>query len=303
MALARLLTVSFALFSASSVLMTSWCSALISTPMYCAAWLRADSIALALPSSSEAAPSFAPEKYSDSPEAGTFASQTGGFGEELVFTAGFSPPHAAARTASARTLLRTGGLRRRGLLGELLRVGLEPVDVVDLAEHVLLVGERVRLVHHRLGLVVFAGVLIGEAQVPIALRDLTRLQLDVLLRDLRRVVERALRLLPVAALRPADASLQLRDVGVLLEVGVHELLVRNDGLHEPLHHGAPRRVLERHAVDGLGPAIECAVGVVAPLLVRLGDDQAARGDVDDLERGADVRLALEGGPDVPDLLA
>src|SRR5213082_1655913 len=111
MALARLLTVSFALFSASSVLMTSWCSALISTPMYCAAWLRADSIALALPSSSEGAPSFAPEKYSDSPEVGTFATQTGGFGEEAVFTAGFSPPHAAARTASATTLLRTGGLR------------------------------------------------------------------------------------------------------------------------------------------------------------------------------------------------
>src|SRR6266550_2944071 len=303
MALARLLTVSFALFSASSVLMTSWCSALISTPMYCAAWLRADSIALALPSSSEAAPSFPPEKYRDSPEVGTFASQTGGFGEELVFTAGFSPPHAAAaRTASARTLLRTGGLRRRRLLGELLRVGLEPVDVVDLAEHVLLVGERISLVHHRLGLVVLAGVLIGEAQVPIALRDLSRLQLDVLFRGLRRVVERALRLLPVAALCPADASLQLRDIGVLLEVGVHEFLVGNDGLHESLYHGAPRRILERHAVDGLGPAIECAVGVVAPLLVRLGDDQATRGHVDDLERGADVRLALEGVPDVPDLL-
>jgi len=30
--------------------------------MYCAAWLRADSIADAFPSSSEEAPSFAPEK-------------------------------------------------------------------------------------------------------------------------------------------------------------------------------------------------------------------------------------------------
>src|SRR5438067_2087414 len=114
--------------------------------MYCAAWLRADSIALALPSSSEGAPSFAPEKYSDSPEMGTFATQIGGFGEEAVFTAGFSPPHAAARTASATTLLRTGGLRRRGLLGKPLCVGLEPVDVVDLAEHLFFVGERVSLV-------------------------------------------------------------------------------------------------------------------------------------------------------------
>src|SRR5919201_2355415 len=192
MALARLLTVSFALFSASSVLMTSWCSALISTPMYCAAWLRADSMALAFPSSSDAAPSFAPEKYNASPEVGTFASQPGGFGEELVLTAGFSPPHAAARTARARTLLRTGGLRRRGLFGHFLRVGLEPVDIVDLVQHLAVVGERVGLVHHRLGLVVVAGVLTGEAQVPIALRDLTRLQLDVLFRRLRRVVEGAL---------------------------------------------------------------------------------------------------------------
>src|SRR5919204_3124168 len=124
MALARLLTVSFALFSASSVLITSWCSALISTPMYCAAWLRADSTALALPSSSDAAPSFAPEKYSASPEVGAFASQAGGLGEELVFTAGFSPPQ-ATRTARAKTLLRTCGLRSGGLLRQLLRVGLE----------------------------------------------------------------------------------------------------------------------------------------------------------------------------------
>ena len=62
MAVARLLTVSFALFSASSVLITSECSALISTPMYCAAWLRAASTADALPSSSDDAPSFAPVK-------------------------------------------------------------------------------------------------------------------------------------------------------------------------------------------------------------------------------------------------
>ena len=62
MALARLLTVSLALFSASSVDITSECSALISTPMYCAAWLRAASSAESLPSSSDEEPSFAPEK-------------------------------------------------------------------------------------------------------------------------------------------------------------------------------------------------------------------------------------------------
>src|SRR5438045_9684062 len=105
MALARLLTVSFAWFSASSVLMTSRCSALISTPMYCAAWLRADSTALALPSSREAAPSFAPEEYSISPEVGTFASHPGGFGGELAFHAGFSTPQERAGLARADSVL------------------------------------------------------------------------------------------------------------------------------------------------------------------------------------------------------
>src|SRR2546430_14701820 len=114
-ALARLFTVSLAMFSASSVLITSWCSALISTPMYCAAWLRADSIALALPSSSEEAPSFAPEKYNVSEELGALASQAGGLAEELVFSAAFSPPQAQrAIAASAATLLATESLRRRG---------------------------------------------------------------------------------------------------------------------------------------------------------------------------------------------
>src|SRR4051812_7478028 len=249
MALARLFTVSFALFSASSVLITSWCSALISTPMYSAAWLRADSIALALPSSSEGAPSFAPEKYSVSPEAGTFAIHAGGFGEELVFTAGFSPPHAqSARTARARSSLRTAGLGRGGLLRQLPRVRLQVMDVVDLGKHVLVVRERVGLVHHRLGLVVVAGVLVREAQVPIALRDLPCLQLHVLLGDLDGIVEGALRLLPVAALRPADAALQLGDVPVLLEVGIHVFLVRNDRLHEALDHRPARRVLQRDAI-------------------------------------------------------
>src|SRR5207253_5699631 len=302
MALARLFTVSLALFSASSVLITSWCSALISTPMYCAAWLRADSTALALPSSSEGAPSFAPEKYSTSGEDGALASQAGGLGEELVFTAGFSLPQASASAVRARNLLRKAGLGHRVLLRQLLRVGLQPVDVVDLREHLALVGERVGLVHHRLGLVVVARVLVGKAQVPVALRDLAGLQLHVLLRRLDSVVERALRVLPVAALRPADAALELRNVGVLLEVGVLVLLVRNDRLHEALDHGAARAVLQRDAIDRLRAAIERAIRIVAPLLVGLGDDQPAGRDVHDLERCAHVRFALDRVRGVPDLL-
>src|SRR5512132_1808699 len=141
------------MFSASSVLITSRCSALISTPMNCAAWLRADSTAEALPSSSEAAPSFAPVKKSASDETGAFAIHEGGLGDELVLTAAFSPPQAAQdrRSAESAPLLRTDRLGRRRLLGELPRVRLQPMDVVDLAEHVLLVGERPGLVHHRLG--------------------------------------------------------------------------------------------------------------------------------------------------------
>src|SRR2546428_10430669 len=116
MALARLFTVSLALFSASSVLITSRCSALISTPMYCAAWLRADSTALALPSSSEAAPSFAPEHYRASGDDGAWASQAGGLGEELVFTARVSPPQASASAGRAKSLLCKAGLGRRATL-------------------------------------------------------------------------------------------------------------------------------------------------------------------------------------------
>src|SRR2546425_1141329 len=83
--------------------------------MYCAAWLRADWTALAVPSSSEAAPSFAPEKYRASGEEGALASQAGGLGEELVFTAGFSPPQASASAVRARNLLRKADLGRRVL--------------------------------------------------------------------------------------------------------------------------------------------------------------------------------------------
>src|SRR5437016_6954921 len=302
MALARLFTVSLALFSASSVLITSWCSALISTPMYCAAWLRADSTALALPSSSEGAPSFAPEKYRASGDDGAFASQAGGLGEELVFTAGFSPPQASASAVRARSLLRKADLGRRVLLRQLPRVGLQPVDVVALRAHLPLVGERIGLVHHRLGLFVVARVLVGKAQVPVTLRDLAGLQLHVLLRRLDRVVERALRVLPVPALRPADAALELGYVGVLLEVRVLVFLVRNDRLHEPLDHGAARAVFQRDAIDRFWAAIQRAVGIVAPLLVGLGDDQPAGRHVHHLERRADVRFALERVPGVPDLL-
>src|SRR4051812_46709784 len=303
MALARLRTVSFAVFSASSVLMTSWCSALISTPMYCAAWLRADSMALSLPSSSDEAPPFAPEKYSASWELGAFTSHAGGFGEDAVFTAAFSPPQASSTmVAREAALLRTRGLRRGGLLREPPRIALQAGDVVDLAEHVPVGRERVRLVDHRFRLLVVAGVLVGEAEVPVALRDLRRLQLDVRLRRLGGVVERALRLLPVAALRPADPALELRDVRVLLEVRVLVLLVRDDGSHEPLDDRAPRAVLQLDAVGGLRTAVGRAVGVVAALLVRPRDDQPACRDIDDLEVGADVSLALDRVRGVDDVL-
>src|SRR2546428_11172167 len=116
MALARLFTVSLALFSASAVLITPWCPALISPPMSCAAWLRADSTALALPSSSEGAPSFAPEKYRASGDDGAFASQAGGLGEELVLTAGFSPPQASPSAVAARSPLRKAAPGRRATL-------------------------------------------------------------------------------------------------------------------------------------------------------------------------------------------
>src|SRR5438552_15537105 len=137
MALARLLVTSLALFSASSVLITSECSALISTPMYCAAWARAASSAEALPSSSVEAPSLAPEKKSVSEEVGDLASQAGGLGDEVVLTAaGRSGPQAASKSASATRLFRTGRLGSAGLLGQPPGVVLEPLDAVQLVEHV-----------------------------------------------------------------------------------------------------------------------------------------------------------------------
>src|SRR5437660_1528413 len=138
--------------------------------------------------------------------------QDGCFGAEAVLTAlGFSAPQAARSSAARpRDLPRTRRLRAAALLCELLRVGLEPLDVVELVEHVALVGERVGLVDHVVRLAVVAGVLVGEAEVPVSLGDLCRLELGILLRVLRGAVERVLCLLPVAALGPADAALELR---------------------------------------------------------------------------------------------
>src|SRR5205807_327976 len=139
--------VSLALFSASSVLITSECSAEISTPMYCAAWLRADSSADCWPSSSDEAPSFAPEKKSASEELVVFVIQAGCLTDDEVLTAGFSPPQAARSSAAQSSLLRTD-VPRAGLRGQLLGVVLQPLDVVQLVQHVLVVGEAVGLVDH-----------------------------------------------------------------------------------------------------------------------------------------------------------
>src|SRR5476649_733722 len=218
MAVARLLIVSLALFSASSVLITSECSALISTPIYCAAWLRAASSAESLPSSSELTPSLAPEKKSVSPDEGALASHPGGLGCEAVLTAAFSPAQAKAKAASrTRPLFATSGLPGN-LVGEALCIGLQPFHVVELGEHRDVVRELVGLVDHVVGLVVLGRVFVAEAEVPIALGHLRGLELHVLLRILHGGVEGLLHLLPVAALGVADAAFELRDVGILGEV-------------------------------------------------------------------------------------
>src|SRR5206468_6694979 len=100
MAVARLFTESLALLSASSVLITSVCSALISTPMYCAAWPRAASIADSFPSSSDEAPSFAPEKYKVCESDVVRVSQAGGLGaDDVLIAAGLLSPHAVISSA------------------------------------------------------------------------------------------------------------------------------------------------------------------------------------------------------------
>src|SRR5713101_3292850 len=248
-----------------------------STPMYSAAWARATCIAASVPSSSEVAPSRAPEKYSVSPSCGTFTSQPGVFGDEAVLTtAGASAAQAAssitapsaARAPRVAVLLRTTHHRGGGLLGDPLRLVLQAPDVVQLAQHVLVVRQLVRLLHGGGRAIVVAGVLVGEAQVPVRLGELLALDLGVLLPVGDRLGEGRLRLLPLAAFRPADAALELRDVGVLLEARGHVFLVRNDGAQEALQHPAP-------------------------LLVRLGDDQPAGGHVDDLEGRARADLAAQ----------
>src|SRR5216683_2091555 len=231
-AVARPLTVSCTRSDPRSVDITSLCSEVTSTPMYSAAWARATCIAASVPSSSEVAPSRAPEKYSVSPSCGTFTSQPGVFGDEAVLTtAGASAAQAArssvapsaARAARVARLLRTTHQGRGGLLGDPLRLVLQAPDVVQLAQHVLVVRQLVRL----------------------------------------------------------------------LEARGHVFLVRNDSAHEALQHPAPGRALQRVAVDRLGALVVPRVGVVAPLLVRLGDDQPAGGHVDDLEGRARACLATQ----------
>src|SRR6202140_625231 len=169
-----------------------------------------------------------------------------------------SPPLQAmahANSASAvvsGVLARTLRLGRRSLLRDPLRVRLQTPDAVELAEIVLLLAEVVGLLHHARGLVVVARVFVGEAQVPVSVRELLRADLGVSLRRGESRVERLLGLAPVAALGIADAPFELGDVGILDEARVDVLLMRNDGLDETLEHGAPRVVRERVAVDGRG---------------------------------------------------
>src|SRR6266849_3027804 len=301
-AVARPFTVSCTRSDPRSVDITSLCSEETSTPMYSAAWARATCIAASLPSSREPAPSRAPEKYRVSPSCGTFTIQAGGLGEEAVFTtagASAAQAHRIARAVGAepprkgRALIDTNRPGRRGLLGDALRLVLQAPDVVQLAQQVLVVGQLVRLLHGGGGVVVVAGVLVGEAQVPVRLGVLVALDLRVLLPVGVRLAEARMPLLPVAALRPADASLELRDVRVLLEVRRHVFLVRDDGAHEPVDHAPAGRARQSLDVDRIGALVDPGVGVVAPLLVGLGDDQPAGGHVDDLEGRAGPHLAAQ----------
>src|SRR5216684_3772879 len=165
-AVARPLTVSCTRSDPRSVDITSLCSEVTSTPMYSAAWARATCIAASVPSSSEVAPSRAPEKYSVSPSCGTFTSQPGVFGDEAVLTtAGASAAQAAssiiapsaARAPRVAVLLRTTHHRGGGLLGDPLRLVLQAPDVVQLAQHVLVVRQLVRLLHGGGSAIVVAG--------------------------------------------------------------------------------------------------------------------------------------------------
>src|SRR5216684_3703511 len=270
-AVARPLTVSCTRSDPRSVDITSLCSEVTSTPMYSAAWARATCIAASVPSSSEVAPSRAPEKYSVSPSCGTFTSQPGVFGDEAVLTtAGASAAQAArssvapsaARAARVARLLRTTHQGRGGLLGDPLRLVLQAPDVVQLAQHVLVVRQLVRLLHGGGRAVVVAGVLVGEAQVPVRLGELLALDLGVLLPVGDRLGEGRLGLLPVAALRPADAALELRDVGVLLEARARACLATQ------LVDDGDGAILVLDAVLG---------GDLAVLLIDVAVDESARG--------------------------
>src|SRR5260370_11999136 len=133
-------------------------------------------------------------------------SHAGGLGDDVVFTAAsFSGPQAQS-ASRAKRLVRTGALCAR-LLRQLPGVRLEPLDVVQFAQHVAVVRLLVGDVDHRAGLVVAAGILVRQPQVPVGLGDLARLELEVLLRVLRRRVEGFLPLLPYAPLPPSYPAL------------------------------------------------------------------------------------------------
>src|SRR5438128_1029961 len=211
-AVVRARTVSCTRSEAMSVDITSRCSADTSTPMNSAACVRATCVAASVPSSRLEALARAPEKYKASVPCGTFTIQAGCLGLDAVrITAGASAAQPMARTTKSASA-RTGGLGRRGLLGQALRLVLQPLDVVELAQHVLVVRQAVGLLHGGVRALVVARVLVGEAQVPIAPGQLIALDLRVLLAVRDRLREGGLRLLPFAALGPADAALELRDV-------------------------------------------------------------------------------------------
>src|SRR6267378_2126556 len=199
----------------------------------------------------------------------------------------------AARAARMARLLSTTHHGRGGLLGHALGLVLQALDVVQLAQHVFVVRQLVSLLHGGGRAVVVARVLVGETEVPVPLGELLALDLGILLPVGDGLREGRLGLLPIAAFRPADAALELRDIGVLLEARGHVFLMRNDRAHEALQHPAPRRPLQRVVVDRLGALAVPGVGVVAPLFVGLGDHQPASGHVDDLEGRARPDLAAQ----------
>src|SRR5207245_6396485 len=97
------------------------------------------------------APARAMDKESVSPSCGTLTSQGGVLGDEEVFTTDGASAAQAARTSSAPAARMRGGASlldttdpwRGGLLGDALRLVLQALDVVQLAQHVLVVRQLV----------------------------------------------------------------------------------------------------------------------------------------------------------------